>query len=191
MHSPLHKIYIFKYRPSSHSDDYTLIVTYKSAKAAEKVKETLFKMLEDMQKGANKYDTDWAPDDAHVSTDGNKVWFEVYTAGYLDDVESVLRKVAVPKEEIECYRDYQELAVSVKVPKGLTPETAMLVLDRDEAEAIKWFKQSCGLPKTFECGDGEHQTFEWFYRGDNIYSDGILYIGFEFRVDDCENWKVE
>jgi hypothetical protein len=190
MYGALHKVYIFKYRPSSHSDDYTIITTYKNEKAAEKVKRTLFKMLDDMRKNEKDYDADWSPDDAHVSTDGNKVWFEVYTAGYTDDVESVLRKVAVP-QEIECYRDYQELIVRVKVPKGLTPEVAMLVLDREEAEAIKWFKQSCGLPKVVDGGDREHQAFEWFYRGDNIYSDGILYIGFEFRVDDCENWKVE
>jgi hypothetical protein len=190
MHSTLHKVYIFKYRPSSHSEDYTLIAIYKDEKAAEKVKRTLFKLIEDMRKNTNDYEADWAPDDAHISTEGSKVWFEVYTAGYMDDVESVLRKVAEPKE-IECYRDYQELTVTVKVPKGLTPEAAMLVLDKEEAEAVKWFKENCGSPKTFECGDGEHQTFEWFYRGDNIYSEGALYIGFEFRVDDCENWKVE
>jgi hypothetical protein len=190
MSNILHKVYVFKYRPSSHSDDYTIIATYKSAKAAEKVKETLTKMLEDMKKNEKDYETDWAPDDAHISTEGSKVWFDAYTAGYMDDVESVLRKVAEPKE-IECYRDYQELIVRVKVPKGLTPEAAMLVLDKEEAEAIKWFRENCGPPKVIDVGDGEHQTFEWFYKGDNIYSDGILYIGFEFRIDDCGNWKVE
>ena len=190
MCNSLPKFYVFKFRPSSHSDDYTLIATYKSVVRAEKVEKTLKKLLKDMKDHSNDYDTDWSPDEAHVSVSRKKVWFEVYTAGYLDDVESVLRKTAVP-EEVECYRDYQELTVRVTVPKDLTPESAMLILDKDEAEAIKWFKENCGEPKVVECGDGIRQTLEWFYSGEGIYSESTLYLGFEFYVGDRDNWEVE
>lgn len=101
-----------------------------------------------------------------------------------------MRKVAVP-EDFECYQSYQEITVRVKVPKGLTSETAMLVLDGEEAEAIKWFKENCGSPKIIDCEDGANQVFEWFYKGDEIYYDGTLYVGFEFYVGDRENWEVE
>lgn len=184
------KLYVFKFRPSSHSEDYTIIATYKNEKAARKVKAALFKMLEDMKKNSNEYDVDWDPEDASVSSAGEKVFFEVYTAGYLDCVEALLEKVAKPVESIECYQNYQELEIWVKVPKGLTPEAAMLVLSKEEGEAVRWLISNCGRPKVEDCGDGKHQIFKWFYRGDEIYYDGVLQVGFEFPVDELENWKV-
>ena len=183
------EVCIFKFRPSSHSEDYTLIATYQAAEEAGKAKAALDKLLQDMEEHPESYDTDWSPEEAQVSTAGNQVTFVVYSAGYLDDVESVVNKAANP-EKVECYTNYQELTVTVKVPKGLTPETAMLVLDKEEAEAIKWFKEKIGAPKIAEGEDGE-QTYEWFYSGDEIYWDGCLSVGFEFRVDEKENWAVE
>jgi len=184
-----HKVYVFRFRPSSHSEDFTVIATYKSVEKAEKVERALKDLLEDMEEHPDDYDIDWSPDEAYVSLEGNKVRFEVYTAGYLSDVESVIKKVAKP-ETIEWYRDYQEITVRVRVPKGLTVESAMLVLDREEAEAIKWFRENCGEPKVIDCGDGT-QLLEWFYRGDGIYDDDTLYIGFQFYVGDRDNWEVE
>ena len=188
MRGVAHKVYVFKYRPSSHSDDFTLIATYKGAKRAEKVKRALERLLKDMEENIDDYDIDWSPDEASVSLDGNKVWFEVYTAGYLDDVESVIRKVAKP-ENIECYANYQEITVRVWIPKGLTIESAMLVLDKEEAEAIKWFIEKCEDPAIKECGD-DMQILEWFYSGDEIYYDDTLYVGLEFYIGDRDNWEV-
>jgi len=182
------KVYVFTFRPSSHSDDFTIIATYKDSKKAEKVKKALEKLLRDMDKNKDEYVVDWNPDEANVSLDGNKVWFEVYTAGYLDDIESVIRKVAKPNN-IEYYKRYQEITVRVKIPKDLTIETAMLVLDREEAEAIRWLREKCGEPKVEDCGDGT-QVLEWFYNGDEIYYDGTLYAGFEFYIGDRDNWDV-
>jgi len=188
MRRAAHKLYIFKFRPSSHSDDFTLIATYKDAEKAEKVKRALERLLKDMEENIDDYEVDWSPDNAHVSLDGNRVWFEVYTAGYLDDVESVIRKVAKP-ENIECYTNYQEITVRVRIPKGLTAESAMLVLDKEEAEAIRWFRENCGEPETMDCGDGT-QILEWFYSGNEIYCNDTLYIGFEFYIGDRDNWEV-
>lgn len=180
---------IFKFRPSSHSEDYTLIATYPAVEDAGKAQAALDRLLKDMEEHPDTYDTDWSPEEAQISTAGNQVTFAVYSAGYVDDVESVLNKAANP-EKVECYTNYQELTITVKVPKGLTPETAMLVLEKEEAEAIKWLTTAIGPPKIAESEDGE-QTYEWFYSGDEIYWDGCLSVGFEFRVDEKENWTVE
>jgi hypothetical protein len=182
-------VVLFKFRPSSHSEDYTLIATYQTVEEAGKAQAALDKLLKDMEEHPESYDTDWSPNEAQVSASGNQVTFEVYSAGYLDDAESVLNNAANP-EKMECYTNYQELTITVKLPKGLTPQTAMLVLDKEEAEAIKWFTEKIGDPKIAEGEDGE-QTYEWFYSGDEIYWDGCLNIEFEFQVDEKENWAVE
>ena len=182
------KVYLFKFRPSSHSEDYTLIATYKDEKEAEKAGKALERLLEDMKEKEENYETDWNPDDAYVSVSGNKLWFEVYTAGYLDDVELVIRDAAKP-ENIELFTNYQELVIRVRVPKGLTVESAMLILSREEAEAVKWFTETCGEPKMVEEDDAV--VFEWFYRGEGIYYENTLYIGFEFYVGNRDNWEVE
>jgi hypothetical protein len=184
------KIYVLKLRPSSHSDDYTIIATYRDKRAARKVGDALERLLGDMKQHTDEYDTDWSPEEASVQVVGERVWFEVYTAGYMDDVESVLRKVAVPKE-VECYRNHQELKVRVNVPIGLNMETAALILDKDEAQALKWFREVCGEPKVEDCGDGAHQILEWSYEGDEIYCDDTLYLGFEFSLEGRDNWTIE
>jgi hypothetical protein len=181
--------HVFKFRPSSHSEDYTLIATYEDEETAKKVRDALFKMLEDMKKNPEGYDTDWDPDEAEVSQCGDQVTFEVYTAGYLDDVEALLEKVAKP-QSVECYQNYQEITIYVQVPKGLSLDAAMLVMDKDEAEAIKWLRKYCGEPEVLD--NGKSRIFKWDYAGDGIYSDGTLYLGgFKFPVDERKNWSVE
>jgi hypothetical protein len=180
--------HVFKFRPSSHSEDFTLIATYRDEKTAEKVKDALFRMLEDMRKNPEGYDTDWDPDDAGVSHYGGQVTFEVYTAGYLDDVEALLEKVAKP-QSVECYQNYQEITIYVEVPKDLSLDAAMLVMDVEEAEAIKWLRKHCGEPEIEN--NGKSRTFKWSYAGDEIYCDGIFYFGdFEFSVNERDNWSV-
>ncbi|RLF12948.1 MAG: hypothetical protein DRJ69_00170 [Thermoprotei archaeon] len=185
------KFFLFKFRPSSHSEDFTLIATYSSSEKAAVVEETLKRFLEDMEEHPDDYDTDWDPDDARVFKRGNEVWFNVYTAGYLDDVESAILKGK--PEKVECYRDYQELTVRVKVPAGLTPEVAVLIGDKDEAEAIRWLTENCGKPKVVENG-GDDELLEWMYCGDGIYDDyeNKLYLGgIEFDLNKHRNWEVE
>jgi len=183
------KWHFFKFRPSSHSDDFTLIATYKDGETAKRVKDALFRMLEDMKKNPEGYDTDWDPDEAGVSHYGNQVTFEVYTAGYLDDVEALLEKIAKP-DSIECYQNYQEITIYVEIPKGLTLDAAMLVLDKDEVEALRWLRKHCGEPKVTD--NGKNQLLEWFYAGDEIYFDGSFYFdNFEFSVNERKNWAVE
>ncbi|MEM2045434.1 MAG: hypothetical protein QXO20_04560 [Candidatus Bathyarchaeia archaeon] len=179
---------VFKFRPSSHSDDYLIIATYRDGKAAEKAKQALQRLLEDMRKNPGIYDTDWRPDDAKISTIGEKVFFQVYTAGYVDCVESIMKKVSKPVE-LERYQNYQELTIRVKAPRNLTPEAAVLILGGDEAEVIKWLIKNCGPPEITDVGD--QRIFTWIYRGDEIYYDRALHVGFVFQVDGRANWEVE
>jgi hypothetical protein len=181
---------IFKFRPSNHSEDYTIIATYKDAKTAKKVHSRLRRLLKDMAKHEVDYETDWGPEEANCWVRDEKVGFTVYTAGYLDDVESIMNMAAKPTE-YNVYRDYQVLEIRVKVPKGLGIETAMLILDFEEAEALRRLKQLSSKMEIQEAEDGS-RYFVFEYEGDGIYDDGILYLqGFAFSLDDRENWEVK
>lgn len=181
---------VFKFRPSSHSEDYTVIAKYQTDEDAAKAQKAVEELLKKMETEPEKYDADWSPDETQISTAGNQVSFEVYSAGYLDDVEAALQGVATP-ETLNSYSNYQEVTISVKIPKGLTPQTAMLVLDQEEAKAIKWLKENIGEPKIIDDENGE-QAYEWFYAGDQIYcDDDYLSLDFDFVVSERENWIVE
>jgi hypothetical protein len=183
------RFHVFKFRPSSHSEDYTLIATYADEEEARAVGRKLLQMLEDMKRNEEDYNADWSPSEASVSIDGRRVVFNVYTAGYLSDVRALLEKVGL-LQSLECYENYQEIAISVTVPRGLSVEVAMVVYQGVEAEAIKWLLKNCGQPEIVDGNNG--RIFKWYYRGDEIYSDGILYLGnFQFEVYKYKNWSVE
>jgi len=184
------RFHVFKFRPSSHSEDYTLIATYANEEDAMSVAKKLFEMLEDMERNIDSYDTDWSPDDAHVSIDGRRVIFNVYTAGYLSDVRALLEKVAEP-QSLECYENYQSLTISMVVPKDLSVEAAMVVCQNEEAEAIRWLVKNCGQPKIVD--EKNMRIFRWDYCGDEIYDydEGILRLGdLQFEVHKYKNWSV-
>lgn len=61
------KVYVFKFRPSSHSDDFTLIATYKDEESALKVGEALKKLMEDMKEHESDYETDWDPNETTIN----------------------------------------------------------------------------------------------------------------------------
>lgn len=181
----------FKYRPSSHSNDYTIIATYRCEKDAEKAYAAIQRMLRKMKRNPYAYDVDWDPERVTVYVDGERIFFNIETSGDLDYIESAMREAAEPVE-VAAYTDYQSLTIRVKVPAGITVESAMLILERDEAETIKRLREICGEPRVIMMGDS--QVFEWTYEGDGIFNrfDGVLRLnGFEFSVVDHENWLVE
>lgn len=76
------RFHIFRFRPSSHSEDFTLVAKYPNPELAEKAKKMLWKLLEDMKENPDGYHADWNPDDAWVeSWDPQTVAFGVYTSG--------------------------------------------------------------------------------------------------------------
>jgi hypothetical protein len=182
------EMHVFKFRPSSHSEDFTIIARYQDGEKAKRAYDALRKLIDYLREHEEKID--WSPDEAKIWINGNKIRFDVYTAGYLDDVESVMRTAANP-DSVEWWTNYQQLEISVRVPHGLTPQAAMIVLDKEEAQAIRWLVENCGEPKVTELGNQD--KWSWIYRGENIYSynNDTLYLGFEFSLESRKNWLVE
>ena len=180
------RIFLFRFRPSSHSDEWTIVATYPDKRKAEKAYKKLERLLEDMEKNESEYETDWRANDANCWLNGKEVFFTVYTAGYLDDIYSVLEKFNPQK--IEEYRDYQELTIKVRIPKGSTIESLALI-DEEEAKALKWLTEKCGKPKVEEDGDDQLHTFN--YKGEGIYFDPELHLGpYLINLEEKRNWEV-
>ena len=180
------RIFLFRFRPSSHSDEWTIVATYPDKRKAEKAYRKLERLLEDMEENESEYETDWSPGDANCWLNGREVFFTVYTSGYLDDVLSVLEKFN--PEKTEYYRNYQELIIRVRVPRGSTVESLALI-DEEEAKALKWLTEKCGEPKVEEDGDEQLLTFN--YKGEGIYFDPELYLGpYTINLKEKRNWEV-
>lgn len=94
-------------RPSGHSSYYTIVATFESEAETKKVAGKLGEALEDKKLWE---ECDWEPSDATLTTDGRKVTFSVYTAGYLEAVDEIIR--ASSPQKIEEYEDMQELEIA-------------------------------------------------------------------------------
>lgn len=180
-----------KLRPSSHSDDVTVVVTYDDEATAEKAFKLLKALLEDVKRNPDLYENaiDWSPDEAWVSLQGKSVAFSAYTAGRVKCVEYTMKKVSKPAS-IRHYVNWQHLAIILEVPAGLTITSAIVILDDEEREAVRRLLKLCGEPKVRDQGD--KRMFIWNYVGRWIFSKGKLYLDdFTFRIDGRENWRVE
>jgi len=177
-----------KFRPSSHSDDITLIAYYKTDKKADKAEQVMQRLIKDMKQLDHDYELDWDPDEANVSVNGDQVVFEVYTAGYLEDVYVTLVKTGATK--IEAFQDYQEVTIQLVVPLKASMETLPLLLKNDDVALMKWLTETCGQPKIIK---EENQTkIEWFYRGDYIYNEeeNVLYGNVELDFGKNPMWRI-
>jgi len=177
-----------KFRPSSHSEDYTLIATYKTKAAAKGAFSGVERLLEDMNTNPDDYNTDWSPESAEVSLKAGQVIFSVYSGGSPEDVEAVMKKFKPAK--LKEYEGFQEVRVTVKIPLKLTMKSAELVLDKQELQVIKWLKKEVGKPEVEV--DGEQQSLIWEYRGNGIFDYNEITIpNCELDLDGHPNWKVE
>jgi len=115
------------------------------------------------------------------------VYFTVYSNGRLGPVEDILSEA----EDYNVYTNYQELAVIVEVPKGLSFESAMLVLPREEAEMLKALKKHC---EKVEVEEGDRWFFIFKYKGDGIYDefyDEFFLEGISLNLSERPNWRVQ
>jgi len=184
MRSDKRKVFVFKFRPSSHSDEYTIIAKYPSKRVAKKALDEVLKRIEEPEEHV-----DWPSGDVSAYVEDNKVIVTVYTAGYLDPLLDAIRE-AEPLSE-ETYRNYQELQIRVEVPEGMTLDEAMLVFDEDEAKVANFLKATAGDPEHVTIG-GKH-FLQWDYAGDEIY-DGEYTIwveGAELDISKHPRWSVE
>jgi hypothetical protein len=178
---------VFKFRPSSHSDDYTLLANYRSVKDAVKVQIAVERLLLDMEKNPSKYSVDWSPSDCEVLSFDKKVSCSLYTAGYIEKLEAALN--TVEPEALNCYLYYQELQISVTLPKDLTLQSVALVFGADEARAVAWLIKHAGQPKISKTKNNE-QLFVWDYAGEEIYNGQFLYLDAKFDINKKGNWEV-
>jgi len=182
------KIFLFRFRPSSHSSDYTIVVRFRSEREAEEAYHKLRRLIEEIDdEDVESYGIDWDPSEAYYYVRGDKVYFSVYTAGRLGPAEDTLSDA----EEYDVYTNYQELTISVEVPRGLIFDSAMLIISKEEAEMLKTLKKNCGETKV--AVEGDRQFFIFKYRGDGIYdefSNELFLEGLSLKLSGKPYWKV-
>jgi hypothetical protein len=172
-----------RFRPSSHSEDVSLVATYNNVKTAKKVAGRLKRFVADCKNNPKKYDLDWSADEAQISATKNKVNFYVYTAGYLEEVEAI-----IAAENPVDYLDYQGIDVTVTLPKALTTATMALVLTPEEVEMLKWLKLILGRPKVKS--NGKILMLNWHYHGNEIKNNPLNIGGKKFKLDKHPNWQA-
>ena len=185
------RLHIFRFRPSSHSEDITLIARYADPADADKAYDALKRLLKDMEENIDEYEVDWSSDEAGVELwDKHTVVFNVYTAGYLEDVEAVLRRFK-SLQKIDAYTNYQEVVITVKLP-ATSKEAAALILEPEELNAIRWLEQHCKCEQE-KLKDG-NLALKFYYAGDQIYDEcaNTLHLGSGvLDLDEHKNWEVE
>jgi hypothetical protein len=179
-----------KFRPSSHSDDWTVIGEYSAEAAAVKAEAYLNALLARVKNG--EVHVDWKADAAQISRRGKHVEFKAHTCGYVDVVESVLS--SQPHEKVDSFADYQVVHLEVKIPNGSAKNgylsVLLLILDSRELCVIQYLVFLCGKP-TVTAND-EHDVLQWRYEGDEIYSknENALQLNGKFPLKDHKNWAA-
>lgn len=101
-------------------------------------------------------------------------------------MEAVLQRVG--RHELDVFTDYQELAITVRVPAASNGVNALLLTPL-EAKAIEWLKRHC---KTEEANGG--LTLKFHYKGSGIYDESencLIIEGLVLDLEEHENWEVE
>jgi hypothetical protein len=178
--------------------NYTLIATFETIASAERSVLALQKLLKDMKKHPEFYDTDWKPDQALISRDGKIVTFTVQINLSLELAQalSIPRALLVGIGAIKFkeYEDYQKLVVTATVPTGITPKAAALILGKDDNAMIAWFMKHAGNP-TVKKG-GNTQILSWVYHGERIYDScnglhTLVLNDDDFALEHHKHWYVQ
>ena len=176
-------------RPSSHSEDYTLVAEYASEEAAAKTVKALKRVRNMATK--DEIDVDWNGEDAQITRKGKTVKFIVNTGGSINEAKAAMH-IQTPKG-FGAYTNYQELTITVKVPKGIARNVGIvpLVMNPEEANAILCLISSCGEPEVTRCGK-KHEILTWNYRGERIYNvdEDVLHVADGIDLFERKNWTV-
>ena len=181
---------ILSFRPSSHSDNYTIVGKFETSKQADKACEKIQELIEETDKRGNKLNVDWGSGDASVSSEKNEVEFTVYTAGYIEPIEAVLEDEGAKR--VECFVNLQCLTITVVLPPQVNANLVALLLGHDDAHAIDYLNNHC--EKVEEIPRGGVNILIWHYRGDEIYNEDedILYLGdVEIHLKEKKQWSAE
>jgi len=162
-------------RSSGHSNYYTIVGAFDSNEKAERAGDVLREALrnESMWNGIS---IDWdRTSDPSIEVEANDVRFTVYTAGYLEEVYSIIKNQN-PKEMRE-FEDAQELEIVFKFnsPEVELDEIRILLLLKHPDLKPMIDESEASVERT---GDGKTLcTFEYY--GDWIYnSDESKLLGY-------------
>jgi hypothetical protein len=181
---------LLSFRPSSHSDNYTIVGKFETSEQSDQACQKIRKLIEETSMEGSKWDVDWNSEDASVSSWTKEVEVTVYTAGYTEPIEAILR--AEGAKTIECFREMQTLTITVALPSRVNANLAALLLGHDDANAMGYLNDYCG--KAEETTRDGVNMLVWHYRGDGIYDgdEDTLYLGdVALHLDEKKHWTVE
>jgi hypothetical protein len=140
-----------KFRPSSHSVDLTIVATFNNETEAKKV-------------AIKRATLPCRTVDNHLVVTISEA--TDYEAGKL---RKQLREDGASKTRTYNNQDYQEAAVSIRVPLGITENTLPLMLNHEEINALKALETCCGNPQV--AIDGNEQVWTFKYMGEERFGD--------------------
>jgi len=157
-----------RFRPSSHSDDCTIIARYKTKEEAKRGLDKLKRFLKKLRAhkrhaGWNtSLDTDWHPSEAGVTLKKKKLKFQVYTDDFVKQVLKVFER-SKPKK-ITVLHEHLEIRISLMIPTKTTLNFLPLMLTLSEAKIVRELNHLCGLPRCVtRMGK---QYFYWYFNGE-------------------------
>jgi len=133
------------FRPSSHSDDGTVVATFKNAAEAKKVAEQI-----------NSF---------HKK---NRVIliFNNEPEGTIDHYTKRLKQLGATKAEY--YMCYEKLIVHVTLPIGVNEETIPLVVNTETSVILKELRRLCPKPQIKKTKNQQWVTLEFRYEGEGL-----------------------
>jgi len=159
---------LIRFRPSSHSDNCTIIARYKTEKEAEwelgKLRRFLKKLRAHKQHASwgTPLDTDWHPSQAGVKLEKKKLKFQVYTDDFVKQVLKVFER-SKPKK-ITVLHEHLEIRITLMTPTKTTLNFLPLMLTLSEAKIVQKLNHLCGLPRCVtRMGK---QYFYWYFNGE-------------------------
>jgi hypothetical protein len=157
---------VLKFRPSSHSEDGTVVAEFPDRKAATKAVAKF---------GGSRF--------------GNKmgVTFDNGEYGTMDEAADKLEIAGALG--VKQYYSYQELTVTITVPTGSTLGSLAVVIGAELATILKELTRLCKEPTTTVKGNTKTLIFK--YAGESIFSKGSNYFYFGWRVKLCPCIQVQ
>jgi hypothetical protein len=166
-HSPCPTIRYLHVRPSSHSEDYTIVAHHKTPELAKEGLTNLERFLRKLVRHQTKHewdtplDTDWHPSMAGLKQDGTKVVFQVYTDGFIKQIVAIMRETKPTKVNVKS--GYIAIHMWLTVPKKITMKLLPLMLNKQDAEIVTALMNQCGKPESIV----QHRKhfYRWHYQG--------------------------
>jgi hypothetical protein len=157
--------FYLKFRPSSHSDDGTIVATFETSEMAK-----------------------WVAAILDAGCLGEKVFLVVYheVEGSIDALENQLERMGAKK--VANYDRYQELIITVQLPPGISDDSLPIIVDRRIVDLVKKLRKLGATQKT-RSTHGTQETKFW-YSGKTIFEDDQFSFQDGTTITKLENVKV-